>query len=196
MGVTGRMSLLGLKPALRRADDQEMGPPRMVRRSERPAMSHEDRDHGFTLVEVLVVISLLGVMMAIAISGWSSWTKVSAHSGTAREMQTVMRQAQQRAVTEGRAMCVWFDTGANTYTLYRGGCDVSTKTKVAGPYETGDKAVRITAPSFTAPSGSSAGVTFFARGTAWPGEVRVTRTGATKEYVLKVEGLTGRVSLT
>lgn len=158
-------------------------------------MSQPTRDGGFTLIEVLVVITLLGVMMAIAVSGFSSWSKASAHSGTAREIQTVLRQAHQRAITEGRAMCVWFDTTANTYTLYRGACDVSTKTKIAGPYETGADEVRISSPVFTAPSGASAGVTYFARGTGWPGEVRVTRTGSGKVYVLKVEGLTGRVSL-
>lgn len=159
-------------------------------------MSQHDRDSGFTLIEVLVVLSLLGIMMAIAVSGWSSWARSSAHSGTAREMQTIMRQAHQRAVTEGRAMCVWFDTTANDYTVYRGACDVATKTRVAGPYETGAAEVRIASPAFTAPGSTSAGVTFFARGTAWPGEVRVVRSDSSKVYVLEVEGLTGRVSLT
>ena len=152
------------------------------------------RDSGFTLIEVLVVISLLGVMMAIAVGGFSSWATASAHSGTAREIQTIMRQAHQRAITEGRATCVWFDTAANTYTLYRGACD-GPKTKITGPYETGADEVTISSPTFTAPSGANPGVTFFARGTGWPGEVRVTRTGSSKVYVLKVEGLTGRVSL-
>lgn len=158
-------------------------------------MSQHDRDSGFTLIEVMVTIALLSMMMAIGVSGWSSWAKSSAHSGTAREVQTVMRQTQQRAVTEGRAMCVWFDVAANSYTVYRGACDVTTKTKIAGPYETGAAEVRLTAPAFTAPSGTTAGATFYARGTAWPGELRVTRNGSSKVYVLKVEGLTGRVSL-
>lgn len=157
-------------------------------------MLQRDRDSGFTLIEVMITIVLLGMMMAIALSGWSSWAKASAHAGTAREMQTVMRQAQQRGVTEGRAMCVWFDVAANSYTVYRGACDAP-KTKIAGPYETGAPEVEVTAPTFTAPSGTSAGATFYARGTASPGEVRVGRSGSSKVYVLKVEGLTGRVSL-
>ena len=38
-------------------------------------------------------------------------------------------------------------------------------------------------------------MTFFARGTASPGSVRVTREGSSKVYIIQVEGLTGRVSL-
>jgi type II secretion system protein H len=157
-------------------------------------MSHHDRDSGFTLVEVMVAIALMGTMMAIAVGGFTSWDKARSHSGAASEMQTVLRQVQQRAVTEGRAMCVWFDVAASSYTVYRGACDASTKEKLVGPYELGHP-VSLSAPSFTAPSGSSAGVTFYARGTATPGEVSLTRSGSTKTYLISVEGLTGRVTL-
>ena len=71
-------------------------------------MSSQDRDSGFTMIELLVTIALLGIMMAIAVSGWSAWAKASRQSGTARELQSVLRQAQVRAVTEGRAVCVAF----------------------------------------------------------------------------------------
>lgn len=156
-------------------------------------MPHQDRDGGFTLVEVMVAIVLLGIMMAIAVGGFSSWAKASAHSGTAREVQTVMRQAQQRAVTEGLAMCVWFDVAANTYTVYRGACDSPAKQHLTGPHQTESPDVRLAAPAF--PSAASPGVTLYARGTAVQGSVKVTRTGSTKQYVITVEGLTGRVSL-
>lgn len=158
-------------------------------------MPQPQRDAGFTLVELLVAIVLLGLMAALAVGGFSRWAKASAHVGTAREVQTVLRQAQQQAVTEGRATCVWFDAAANTYTLYRGACEVSTKQRLVGPYRTGSPDVRLSGPSFTSQAGTSAGVTFYARGTASPGQVSVTRDGSPKEYVVKVEGLTGRVAL-
>ena len=157
-------------------------------------MPNRPRDEGFTLIEVLVTTVLLGVMMAIAVSGWMSWARSSAHSGTARELQSMMRQTQQRAVTEGRAMCVLFDPTANEYAVSRGVCG-SGGTVVLGPVPTDSREVRIASPVFTSTAGTGAGVTFFARGTAWPGSVRVTRSGSSKQYVLTVEGLTGRVSL-
>lgn len=158
-------------------------------------MSHPDRDSGFTLVEVMVAISLVGIMMAIAVGGFRSWADASAHQGTARELQSVMRQAQQRAVTEGRAMCVDFNIPANEYNLYLGACDVASRVLVSGPMKTEAPQVRLATPVFTAPSGTTTGVTFYARGTAWPGTVKVTRDNSAKVYTLSVEGLTGRVSL-
>lgn len=159
-------------------------------------MSHPPRDSGFTLIEVLVTVAVLGVMMAISISGWSSWARAGEQSGTASELQSVLRQTQQRAVTEGRAMCVQFDVSANVYTVYTGACNDAARVQVVGPIKTSAPSVRVGSPGFTGPSGSSTGVTFYARGTAWPGSVKVTRNGESKVYTLDVEGLTGRVSLT
>ncbi|MET1051765.1 MAG: GspH/FimT family protein [Mycetocola sp.] len=152
-------------------------------------------DGGFTLVEVLVAIALSGLMASLAVAGYSSWARSSAHVGTAREVQTIMRQAQQQAVTEGRATCVWFLTANDTYTVYRGACEATTKQKLTGPHHTASSDVGLSGPSFAGSSGSSAGVTFYARGTATAGGVSVTRSGSAKVYRLTVEGLTGRVAV-
>lgn len=158
-------------------------------------MSHSDEDGGFTLIEVLVGIGLSGLMATLAVAGYSRWAESSAHVGTAREVQTTMRQAQQQAVTEGRAMCVWFDATHDTYSVYRGACEVTTKQKLSGPRHTASEDIGLSGPSFVSSAGSSAGATFYARGTAAAGRVTVTRSGSTKVYLIAVEGLTGRVSL-
>jgi type II secretion system protein H len=159
-------------------------------------MPHPSRDSGFTLIEAVVTMALLGTMMAIAVGGWSSWARAKEQSGAAYELQSLLRQAQQRAVTEGRSMCVLFEPATDQYTVYRGTCDAADKVKVQGPLTSGSPSVHLTSPAFVSPSASdNAGVSFTARGTAWPGEVRITRTGSSKVYTVRVEGLTGHVSL-
>jgi prepilin-type N-terminal cleavage/methylation domain-containing protein len=159
-------------------------------------MSASRRDSGFSLIEVLVTISLLVVLLAISIAGWSSWSKARQQSGTATELQSTLRQTQQRAVTEGTSMCVTFAT--TSYTVWRGACTGSTPsaaTRVEGPVKAGS-GVQI------ASADVPQGVTFTARGTSKGGvgdstrsTLTVTRTGSPKVYTLQVEGFTGRVSL-
>jgi prepilin-type N-terminal cleavage/methylation domain-containing protein len=158
-------------------------------------MAPQNRDGGFSMIELLVTISLLVIMMTVAISGWTSWAKASSQSGAARELLSVMRQAQVRAVTEGRAICVAFRVAENDYTVYRGPCDDAAKVRIRRSVASSSADVHLASPAFTGTSGVSTGVTFNARGTAWPGSVQVTRAGSGKTYNLTVEGLTGRVSL-
>lgn len=143
-------------------------------------------DSGFTLIEVLVAISLASILMAFAVSGWSGWARASQQSGAARGLQAALRQTQQRAVTEGGGMCV--SLADATYTVWRGSCatPVASRTRIDGP-------VQVAKGVHLAPVGTE--VSFSARGTATSGTLTVSRDGSTKVYTLQVEGFTGRVAL-
>lgn len=150
-------------------------------------------DAGATLIEMLVTIALAGVLMAIAVGGYGRWARASEQSGAASELQTQLRNAHQRAITEGTPTCVLFDLAADSYTVYRGACADSAKVRIEGPFtNAGD--VYLADPVF-AGSSVSAGVTFSQRGTATPGSVTIKRAGSAQAYVVTVEELTGRVSL-
>jgi type II secretory pathway pseudopilin PulG len=151
-------------------------------------------DRGFTLVEVCWVTLIAGVVATTAVTRVQGWTDAHDHSGTAAQIQGLFREAQQKAVTEGRTMCVDFDVVAQTYSMYRGSCDDPAKVVLQGPMRPQGTKTRLSSPSFNGPGGISTGATFAPRGTAWPGSVRVIRTDGAKIWTLSLEGLTGRVS--
>lgn len=166
------------------------------------------RDGGFTLVEIMVTLALFGVLAAMAVSGTRSLVAAEGQRGTADSVASTIRNAQVRAVTEGKAMCLTFDVAADTYTLLRFVVPPSSATgptvtacggvteKVNGPIKVEDGRVDITSAAFTAPDGSvGTGITFRAAGSASPGTVKIARGGSSKVYTLTVEGLTGRVSI-
>lgn len=148
---------------------------------------------GFTLVEICWAMAIFGILAVVSVAGLRSWTQAREHSGTAAAVQSLLREAQQRAVTEGRPTCVDFDVATQVFTLYRGSCDDAGRILLQSRRPDSAR-VQLASPTFTGPSGLTTAVTFKPRGTAWPGSVQVTRTGAGKVYTVTVEGLTGRVS--
>jgi type II secretion system protein H len=148
-------------------------------------------ERGFTLVEVLTVMIIMGVTLGIVGIGASSWTRSREHSGTAQQLVSFLRQAQQRALTEATEYCVTFDS-ATTYSMRKGGCAA---TVVRGPAQTDADAVTLDV-SFTQTDGTTADhIVFTPRGTASPGTASVLRDGE-DPIVVEVEGLTARVSIT
>ena len=161
------------------------------------------RDSGFTLIEIMVVIVLMGILMAITVAGYTRYAAAHEQSGTARSLQSALRQAQQRAVTEGRAVCVKIVDGG--WSIWRTACAAPAGLKLSGPIATESAKVHLH------PAGDSE-VLFTPRGTAtWPaisgtpvddecGHVKafkllVSRDSSTKTYRLCVPALTGRVDL-
>jgi type II secretion system protein H len=153
--------------------------------------AHE-QEAGFTLVELLVSLSIVGVMTGLAVNGWSGYASASEHSGTRNDVVSALRAASSRAVTEAKPYCVTFDVSAGTWTTHRLSCAGAT---VKGPEEVEGGHVVIADAGFLQPDGSTqAQVLFTARGTASKGSLKVRRTGSSKVYTISVEGLTGRVS--
>jgi prepilin-type N-terminal cleavage/methylation domain-containing protein len=159
-------------------------------------MSPTRRDGGFTLLEMMVVVGLVSLLAAFGVGAWKQWTVAHAQTGAVTDMQTILRQTEIRAVSEGQNFCVKFDTAANTYTVYRFACSTTGNVQVKGPIALGDPRVKLSNVNFdsVAPA-TSTQLTFKASGSATPGSLNIIRTGSTKVYTLSVEGLTGRVSV-
>lgn len=156
-----------------------------------------DADAGFTLLELVVVMAISGVLVSIGIFGFASWQATSEQQGSADAVQSQLRNASTRAISEGRTYCVEVAPDGRSYSLYQYVCSSTAPGQlVLGPRRTQSSEVTlqasITGAAGTCPSGSTC-IYFRPRGTATPAAINVQSTKRSQVYTINVEGLTARV---
>jgi prepilin-type N-terminal cleavage/methylation domain-containing protein len=155
-------------------------------------------DAGFTMIELVVVMSVASVLMAIGIFGFTNWQRTAQQQGSASQLVSTLRTASERAISEGRTYCVDVDAGT-TYTVWRYACapaGTPAPVQVAGPYTTASRVSLVTTNTLPAGAACPAGhkcVYFYPRGTAMTTTLAVQSTLRSRVYTVHVEGLTARV---
>lgn len=76
------------------------------------------RDHGFTTLELMIVLGVVGLMLAASWGNFSSVLRQQRLSSAASSMATHLRLARERAVAEGNDYIVTFMTGTNSYEVW------------------------------------------------------------------------------
>lgn len=153
------------------------------------------REGGFTLVELTVGMAIFGVLAAFGTSGWLSYQRSVEHRGSAQEIASTLRNAQQAAVAEAVTYCVKFIADGRSYEVRKFSCGPS---GVATGGEKKTQSLRVTheaAQFLQSDSTLAPEVVFLPRGSATKGDLKIRRTDSDKTYTISVEGLTGRVSL-
>ena len=138
-----------------------------------------DKQHppGFSLVEMLVVIALMGVLLVIAIPNIVQFSSGFKLGGAAREVATDLQYARLLAVKENRDIRVDFSTNSYQVVRVSGGTVVKSRS-----FSTDYSNVTLTNVS----------ITFYSRGNSNANTVTVSIPGRTKNVTVAP---TGRVKV-
>jgi type IV fimbrial biogenesis protein FimT len=85
--------------------------------------AHGIRKDGFTFLELLVVVLIMGVLAAIAIPAFSRWYPSYRLRSAATDLYSHMHMAKMGAVKDNFSWAILFDPGTNTYTICAGDTD-------------------------------------------------------------------------
>lgn len=108
------------------------------------------RATGFSLLEVLVVVAILGILAGLGVSSYLTWTQTMRVQAAVSEVQRVFTRARARVRITNHDVYVTLDAATRTFTLYQGSGPAAPPTWSATmPVEasTLSLACRITCPS-------------------------------------------------
>lgn len=152
---------------------------------------------GFTLIELMVVIAIIGVMTAMAGPSFSSWIPKMKLKADTREKVNYLRQARSRAIAENAQYGIYFNTDNNQIVFFK---DISSPELAT--YEEGmDSLVHdpidcVGNIEFRDCSFTNDVVVFYSNGSAsTSGTINLQDTGSSELYTISVLASTGRVRM-
>jgi prepilin-type N-terminal cleavage/methylation domain-containing protein len=177
-----------------------------------PRLNEVDRQGGFSLVELLFAMMLLGIMLTLTASALKTFWIRRALDGSTKQVTAQLRQLQQRAVAESHPLVYGarFTEGSDSYTLLRYNpsnptppvCTQMNTLTLEDGVEVAEGTSFTASPYTPLSECGTVGsddhfVFFFARGTATGGSLKLTHEGlaeTTKSTTtISVTNLTGRV---
>ena len=131
---------------------------------------------GFTTIELIAVLGIMGIIAAIAVPNWHNLLPSYALNNSARQIQSELHSIKMRAAAENTGFQLTYLQGASEYTIQRDSKPLQTK------------------PLATGTSITKAGtISFSPRGTAGANRVRLRNAnGSCRQIVVSA---TGRVRI-
>ncbi len=138
------------------------------------------RQRGFTLLEVIIVMAIMGIVAAIGFPAFSEWNEKQAVRSAAQAVLAHMKQARIMAVADNRSVSITF-----TSTSYTFDAD-TTSDSSCGLCK--NEAVSLAQFANNLTITSAATRTFSSRGTANSGNITVTSGSSSKVITMNVIG--------
>jgi prepilin-type N-terminal cleavage/methylation domain-containing protein len=82
------------------------------------------RRNGFSLIEMMIVVGVMGVMFAMGIPAYNLWARSQSLHGATRTIAAEVQQMRARAMATGRTQTIHFaldSTGAGDYHVHENG---------------------------------------------------------------------------
>lgn len=166
-----------------------------------------ERQSGFTLIEVLVVISLSAILMTLGVAAMRHYWFVNALDSSTDEVVTQLRNAQQRVGSESHPVVygLRFRPATTEWGVVQYDPRKAANQCTAEATQDLEAGVEFEAASFsgaTTPQGLACSSTlgsadrfafFYARGSATGGTVKLTSEALGRSNVVRVTPITGRV---
>lgn len=83
--------------------------------------------NGFSIIEVIVALVIMGIITAMAIPAWNSWFHIAALNSSARQVQSELHNIKMRAAAENVGFQLAYFQGAGEYTIQRDSKPFQTK---------------------------------------------------------------------
>ncbi|MFQ5916971.1 MAG: Tfp pilus assembly protein FimT/FimU [Candidatus Binatia bacterium] len=87
---------------------------------------------GFTIVEIIVALVILGILAAIALPDWGAVLLKFSLNGATRQVQSELHRIKMKAVSENVNFQLVYSDKAKSYEVRRAGTPVETKTLPKG----------------------------------------------------------------
>jgi prepilin-type N-terminal cleavage/methylation domain-containing protein len=112
----------------------------------------DKKDHGFTLIELMIVIAIIGILAAIAIPQFSAYRKRSYNSSAQADVRNIATAEEAYYVESSGYTSTLSTLTGSVYGYYQSnnvttslGCDTSNYT-ITGYHGSGDKTYTLTGP--------------------------------------------------
>lgn len=132
--------------------------------------------NGFSTIELVVVVALVGIITAIALPNWRSWMPGYALNSSTRQIQSELHNIKMRAAAENTSFQMAYLQGASEYTIERDSKPLQTKPLAPGTSIT-----------------KAGTISFSPRGTAGSNRVRLRNANNSCKQI--VVSATGRVRI-
>jgi type II secretion system protein H len=86
---------------------------------------------GFTLIELMIVIGIIGIVSAVTLFGWRGYQDNANLRTAVREVMSDIASCRQRSVSEGVNYCIQFTDGSPNYSINVSSCGAPTQTPQA-----------------------------------------------------------------